>query len=225
MADYFPTRLFGFASKEVDIERQTISGGTALSGEVDTVSTDGGGRVFAEFGDGNIVDRDSVLAWRALTGILEEGVTAVVVPFGDPRHQPGQPTPAYSLHSDGTPFDDATLYESVDGVAGTCEAATLRATQLTFSADLAGRPLRGGEWFSIEHPAKGWRAYKVIRVPAQDDDGATIQFRPPLREAVTTGQVLDMTNPRCLMVADGRPGSKISYARHMETAIRFVEAP
>ena len=88
MADVFPTALFGFKSQDVNIERQTLSGGTALSGETDVVSTDGGGRVYAEFGEGDLIDRDKVLAWRALITILEEGVTEMVVPFCDIRHQP-----------------------------------------------------------------------------------------------------------------------------------------
>lgn len=224
-ADYFPTRLFGFLTKEVDIERQTINGGTAVSGATDRISADGGGRVFAEFADGALVDRNVVLAWRALTGILEEGVNPVVVPFCDPRHQPGQPRRLAVPHSDGTPFDDESLYASIDGLVAEAAAATLRATTLVITGDLSGKTLLGGEWFAIEHATKGWRAYKVRRVPSQDETGATIEFRPPLREAIADGTTVDFENPRCLMVADMRPSTKIMFARHTDAQIRFVEAP
>lgn len=225
MADYFPTRRFGFLTKEVDIERQTINGGTALSGETDRIGADGGGRIFAEFADGGLVDRDTVLAWRALTTILEEGINPVVVPFCDPRHQPGQPRPAAVAHSDGSPFDDESLYVSTNGLICNAAAADLRATTITLTGDLVGKRLRGGEWFAIEHAGKGWRAYKVRRVPAQDDSSATIEFRPPLREAIPAETLLDFENPRCLMVADMRPSTKLIFGRQTDAAIRFVEAP
>lgn len=223
---YFPTGLFGFLEKEVDIERQTLEGGTAISGETDRVAVDGGGRVFANFGKGTALDRNVVLAWRSATGILEEGVTAVIVPFCDGRHQPGPPLPVAVPHSDESPFYDETLYYGSGGLTGTATgAAALRAVQISFAGDLLACPLTGGHWFAIEHAGKGWRAYKILRVVSQTDTTATVEFRPPLREAVAIGETLDFVNPRCLMVVDGRPGSAVSYGRAIDTAIRFVEAP
>lgn len=220
MADVFPTARFGFKSQDVNIERQTLSGGTALSGETDVVSTDGGGRVYAEFGDGDLIDRDKVLAWRALLTILEEGVTEMVVPFCDIRHQPygGEHTATYgdgAVHSDGTPFAGGGPFGEATA------AAALRATSLQFNGAFA-QPLIGGEWFTIVHPAKGPRAYRVRTV-----SGSAITFRPPLRESVAAGQELDFANPRCLMIQDpegGKPSSKISNRRHTVAEIRFVEA-
>lgn len=216
MADTFPTGRFGFMQQEVDIERQTLSGGTALTGATDRISADGGGRVFAEFGGGELVDRDTVLAWRALTARLGEGVTPMVVPFCDARHQPygGTHEVTYgdgAYHSDGTPFAGGGSFGEV-----TADAA-LRATTLEFNAVLA-QPLIGGEWFTIVHPTKGERAYRVHSV-----DGSALSFRPPLREAVAAGTELDFTNPRCLMVQDGRAGVGLMARRHTTAAIRFVE--
>lgn len=217
MADTFPTGLFGFLQQEVDIERQTLSGGTSLSGGTDRISADGGGRVFAEFGGGELIDRDKVLAWRALLARLDEGVTPVIVPFCDHRHQPygGEGTVTYgdgTTHSDGTPF--------VGGgpVAETTADVPLRATTLSFSGVFA-QPIIGGEWFSINHAGKGWRAYKVRTV-----GGSSLTFRPPLREATPAGTFIDFANPRCLMVQDGRASSALSSRRQTTAAIRFVEA-
>lgn len=226
MPFYFPTAFFGFLDQEVDIERQTLDGGTAISGETDRTSVDGGGRVFADFSNGSLVDRTVVMTWRAVSALVEEGVTPVVVPFCDPRHQPARFPTLVSTHSDGSPFDDGTLYETAGGLIGEADgAAALRAVQLVFTGNLAGRPLMGGEWFGIQHPTKGWRAYKVRRVVAQNDLGATVEFRPPLREAVADNQAIDFANPRCLMVADGRPGTGLRFRRAIEAQIRFVEAP
>lgn len=217
MADLFPTSLFGFKSQDVDIERQTLSGGTSLSGETDVTSTDGGGRVYADFGEGDLIDRNKVLAWRALLTILEEGVTQMVVPFCDIRHQPfgGEHTVTYgdgTTHSDGTPFAGGGPFAEA-----TADAA-LRATSLSFNGAFA-QPLIGGEWFTVEHETKGPRAYRVRTIV-----GDTVTFRPPLREAVLAGAVLDFANPRCLMVQDGKATATISNRRHTVAAIRFVEA-
>lgn len=218
MADIFPTGRFGFMQQEVDIERQTLSGGTALSGDTDRISADGGGRVFAEFAGGELIDRDKVLAWRALLAVLDEGITPMIVPFCDPRHQPfgGEHVVTYSdgaTHSDGTPFAGGGPFAEV-----TADAA-LRATTLSFNGAFS-QPLIGGEWFSIEHPTKGERAYKVRTV-----DGGTLTFRPPLREAVPVGAQLNFAAPRCLMVQDGRASSALVARRQTTAAIRFVEAP
>lgn len=219
MADTFPTGQFGFMAQEIDIERAVLEGGEAIAGGTDKISTDGGGRVFADFGDGALVDRDKVLAWRALLAILEEGVTPMVVPFCDKRHQPygGE---HHVTYGDGTTHSDGTLLAGGGPVAEATADAALRATSLEFTGAFA-QPLIGGEWFSIEHPTKGWRAYRVRTV---DADAGVLTFRPPLREAVTAGQAIDFANPRCLMVQDGRASSALANRRQTNAAIRFVEA-
>lgn len=224
----FSVAQFGFLEQEVNLERQTLKGGTALNGETDVVSTDGGGRVFAEFGSGSLIDRDTNLAWRALLTLLEEGVTPVVVPFCDIRHTPygGQHRVP---HSDGTPFDDDAEYIGGGSVGYSNGAFDLRSTTIVLGFDLAGfalsQPLVGGEWFAIEHPTKGWRAYRVATIVAQTSNTATVTFRPPLREQVLAGTTVDFKEPRCLMVQDGRASNRMQYRRLTEAAIRFVEAP
>lgn len=217
----FPTCLFGFKSQDIDIERQVLSGGTSLSNETDVVSTDGGGRVFADFGDGDLVDRNKILAWRAMLTYLDGGAEAVIVPFCDIRHQPygGEHLVSYgddSFHSDDTPF-------SGGGPTAIATApAILRAASLSLAGAFA-QPLIGGEWFTIDHPGKGPRAYRVRSI-----EGSTITFRPTLRAAIETGTELDFANPRCLMRQDpqaNKASSLISNRRQSVAQIRFVEAP
>lgn len=220
----FPSHFFGFNDTEFDIERSTLKGGTALSGEQDIVSTDGGGRVYAEFSNGPLVDRNPTLAWRALLTQLEEGVTQVVVPLCDARHTPYSAGVGSSVpHSDGTPFSDDSEYVAGGPTANAAGAALLRATQLTLNLALE-QPLLGGEWFAIEHPTKGWRAYNIGAILAQTTTTATVSFRPPLREAVPAGKAVELRAPRCLMVQDGKASRKKS-GRYTEAAIRFIEAP
>lgn len=217
MAKVFPTGLFGFKSQTVDVEYATVVGGVAITGDEDVTATDGGGRVFAEFGDGDLIDRDKVLAWRSLAGQLADGVTEMIVPFCDIRHQPygGEHTVTYgdgTHHSDGTPFAGGGPEAEADA------GAAIRATTLTITAAF-GRPLLGGEWFGIEHATAGWRAYKVHTI-----GGAEITFLPPLREAIDAGTVLDFANPRCLMRQDSKASLGMVNRRHTVAAIRLIEA-
>lgn len=219
----FPTALFAFDDQEIDLERRTISGGMSLANVEDTIQTDGGGRWFAEFANGPLLDREPVLAWRAFLLIAEEGAEVVEVPFCDPMHQPYGYEHSVP-HSDDTPFDDESLYSGGGAIATAAADAALRATTLNLAITLP-QPLVGGETFSIDHPTKGWRAYRVRTVESQTDEATTITFRPPLREAVTEGDAIDFVSPRCLMVQQGRASSSINLGRYGEAAIRFVEAP
>lgn len=229
----FPTSTFAFDEQEIDIERRTISGGTSISGEEDVIETDGGGRVFAEFASGPLLERETVLAWRAIKTRFDGGTESIIVPFCDPLHQPfgeagsdpfdsatyGHQVP----HSDDAPFADDSLYVGGEPTASARAAAALRATTIELNTSF-NRDLVGGEWFSIEHPVKGWRAYRIATIVSQSP-GAVVTFRPPLREAVEAGEIIDFANPRCLMRIDGRPDARLELGRYGEAAIRFVEAP
>lgn len=219
----FPTSIFGFTEKEIDVERQTLKGGTSLSGEQDVISTDGGGRVFAEFGGATLITRETNLAWRAVVTVLEEGVTRAVVPFCDTRHTPYGPNSRVP-HSDQSPFSDSSLYVGGGATAFTYEAAALRATLLYLNITTP-QDLLGGEWFSIEHPDKGWRAYRISSIEPQENGGFAVSFRPPLRQAVPALSDVELAQPRCLMVQDGRASTRFTNGRTGEAQIRFVEAP
>lgn len=219
----FPTSRFAFDEQEIDIERRTISGGIALSGEEDIIETDGGGRVFAEFAGGPLLEREDQLAWRAIGTQFSGGATQIIVPFCDPLHQP-YGGDHLAPHSDDSPFSDDSEYSGGGPTATAAADAALRATTLSLSI-LLGQALLGGEWFSIEHPTKGWRAYNIATVTDQTDTTATVTFRPPLREAVEAGDHVEFADPRCLMRIDGRPGRALEIGKYGEAAIRFVEAP
>ena len=212
----FPTGRFAFDEQEIDIERRTVSGGMSVAGDEDVIETDGGGRWFAQFSNGPLMERETTLAWRALTTLLGSGATPCIVPFCDLMHQPYGHEHEVP-HSDGSPLGDGAEYEGGGPVASAVASASLRATSLQITLSSAV-PLIGGETFSINHPTRGWRAYRVTTV-----DGDTITFRPPLREAVEAGEAIDFANPRCVMRVDGRPPQALSIGRYGEASIRFVE--
>lgn len=216
----FPTCLFAPNGTETYIERRTISGGTALSGDETLIGTDGGGRIAVEMSDFDLDEPEVAIAWDAIDAYMDGGLRAMIVPLCDAVHQPafyfdGVP------HSDGTPFSDETLYDTPGTDVSLSSDAALRATiiQIDITA-LNGNPLG---WFSIDHATWRHRCYKVAEILAQTSTTATISIRPPLREATTAGASLDFDEPRCVMRIDGdmRAPRTMGYADGQ--ALRFVE--
>jgi hypothetical protein len=215
----FPTCKFAFDGRDVDIERRTISGGVALSSDEDTIQVDGGGRVYAQFTDAYLDEDEYALAWRAISARYGEG-DPIIVPLGVYETQMmGAP----SIPPGGLPWWEETDFASADAANVTLGAdAALRATQLTLTIEFLSDPVRGGQWLSIDHTTWRHRAYRIAEVIS--DDGATVvvSVRPPLREAVTTGTVVELVDPKCVMKIDGAMGSP-EMGGFPEGSVRFVE--
>jgi len=212
----FYSGTFNFLDRNIRIEGSVVSGGMSLSGIDSPIRTDGGGFVVAEFSNGALVDRQTNLAWRALTTGMDGGATPVVVHFCDRRHQPSGKRFTVP-HDDETPFDDLAPYVSDASNMATVEAADLRAVEITLVSITTEKPLLAGEWFSIQHPNWGWRAYNITYY-----DGETIGFRPPLREEIGPDTVIQLDEARCQMRIESVPGNPVS-GRLGQAQIRFIE--
>ncbi len=219
----FPTCLFAPNDVNADIERRTISGGEAISGDEDLIATDGGGRVFVEFDDPYLDVPRVAKAWRAVSAYLDGGARAIIVPFCDARHQPTQGR-VTTTHSDGTTFSDETEYVQGDAFGEIAVSAALRATTLQLQGLVLPEDLEGGEWLSIDHPTMRWRAYRIAEITAYDAVAGTaiVSIRPPTREAVEAGTIVDFADPRCTMRLDGPMPSPTSIGYASGNA-RFVE--
>lgn len=216
-----PTAFFGIYAKDVDIEQAATSGGVALNGNEDIIASDGGGRWYADMGDIALHRREKVMAWRAFKSALRGGVDPFVFPICDARHQPVQGR-ALTTHSDGTSFSDDSLYSQGDCSAELTADAALRATTITIAMTL-GKPLIGGERFTIDHPTFRHRAYQIGQITAQTDESATLQFHPPLREAAPAGTEIDFNCPRFVAHIDGRMSAPLANPRFASGSIRIVE--
>lgn len=195
---------YGFQGRNTRTVGGQFTGPQSMSGVVQVLKTDGGPRVAMDFDSGAILKREKFLKWRAETTAMDEGATPVIVMLCDRRHQPVNEGkgPPWLAWGDGVVLDYAPL----------------RAVTLTIDTNTPQK-LIGGEWFSINHPSWGWRAYLVTSV---SDDGHEIEFRPPLREVVNAGTVIELKNPRCLMQLVEYPGNPLS-GRLGSPSIRFIE--
>lgn len=182
-------------------------------------------------GRGRNRQRTSTLLWRAVRQVCDAGVNQIVVWRNDALFIPYPAGVARAItvpHSDGSPFSDGAEYYQ-PAIDITCDGgADLRATSMGIQINEAAA-LIGGESFSIQHDAAGWRLYEIATVSYDEDDQtlATITFMPPLREEVIHGTQIEFDRPRCTM--------RLASPNAMDLTVRpwtfnsasvdFVEAP
>lgn len=227
----FPTHLFNPDSIALKPAGAVISGGEALSGETDTIKTDGGGYWLVTMTGIQLVTDFHLRAWQAWQDHLEGGVTKVLVPVAELRTAPRPiaggvaSRPSQLLASSDDPiFPEAIAFASPWIVAVMVGAALLRATQITIDVT-GGARLMGGERFAISH-ASGRRTYRVVRVISRSGQQATVTIRPPLREAVATGASVDFDWPSLVatLIPDGDITPRIERGRYAQVDISFREA-
>lgn len=217
----FPSALFGLAAKDVDFNLPRLSGGEALNGVEDVIHPSGGAVWFAELPDVALVSRSRTMAWRAFKAATNGGADAFVFPICDARHQPVGVSVGVPF-SDGSTFSDDTLFAGTGTSVVLAADAALRATEITITIDYLARPLIGGERFSIDHPTWRHRCYQVGSIASQTDEAATLQFHPPLREAVPAGAAVDFGSPRfvarieAMAAPQSNPFSARGSARFLE---------
>jgi len=238
----YPTHVVNPAVIRARLLGRTLSSGENLLGDEDVIDIGGGGRWHVDFDGIELIERevgqrlytdeDLARLWSAWESHLGGGTISIdlPVPFLDtaPRPTAGGRLidPSDLVHGSVDPyFPEATAFSAPLIVARVTEPASLRATTLEIHIT-RGAQLRGGEHFSIDHPAKGPRLYKVERVTSPGQT-ATVRISPPLREAVADDTPLDFDWPR--MRARLVPNSDISAAftwgRADSLSISFVEAP
>lgn len=203
-----------------------ISGGQPVVGPPRYANRTGGPYWLCDHGGVWARRADQVKTARALQAIADGGSTQFIVSSCEGRLVPGSPTPAATVpHSDGAPFSDSAEY-SQSTLSGTVAAsAALRATTLQITLP-AGVQMDVCD-VSIDHPTKGPRRYRAMRVLEQSGQIATVSIRPPLREAVVGGEEVEMANPRCVMVLVNADDfiSALQGNRWADLNPQFAEAP
>jgi hypothetical protein len=201
----FPVILARENSLLWELTGSTISGGQTSSGIMPMTRLDGGGLWKAKLADVPLVTVDQVLAWRATAAYCEGGAQPIILPMCDLRHAPipllnGQRV--FNLpdvpHSDDSPHSDNAPYAhnfQPTIIATGAGPRPLRSTTIAISVTQGGQ-LKGGQYFSIDHPVVGPRLYRIVDVAA----GNVCTIRPPLREALTAAATpLEFNHPACVM--------------------------
>lgn len=189
----------------------SVDGGVNGLGEAITMETSGGGIITATYErcvlQADDTERHEVINWLGARGnggyrffnvpIINDGIGPFPFINGKKR-----PIIGGISHSDGALFSDTSGYSQATVYGEITEAAALNAGIVKMRVYGAARPLRWSDWFSIYHETKGWRAYRywdVIEKTDEADPVYTLAIAPPLREAVTVGQRVELARPMCVM--------------------------
>lgn len=228
----FPTHLFNPARIQLRPAGSSITGGESLSGQTDTIRTDGGGFWVVALSGIELLTPDLIRAWRVWEDELDGGVTKVLLPVADVRQAPrpivaGKLSSPSKLHSASVDpyFPEAVGFATPWIVAKVTEPAALRATTLVITVEKGAR-LKGGEVFAVDHATKGRRVYRVRRVLGRDGQECTVLIRPPLREAVADNAPVDFDWPSLVvtLVPEADISPDIEYGRSSTVDITFREA-
>ncbi|QFT69600.1 hypothetical protein FIU93_22635 [Labrenzia sp. THAF35] len=194
MALYWPRQLLISQEPMFDFTPVSLSGpisGTSIS---DVVEGDSG---FwrCTLADIPIRGEATVRAWRGLKAQLQGRGAPIVVPYC----RSYQPLPVVSgaydqvAHDDDALFDDDTGYVGATMLVTTDTALAKRATTANITIHY-GDTIEPGHVFSFFE-----RLYEVKSVSYSSEEFAEITFRPPLREAVISGDELNFSDPVCRM--------------------------
>lgn len=217
----WPVKVLAPQNVSFDIAPRTLSGPASISGAVQVVSSDAGIWT-AAFAGVVINDRQRVLAWRGISGLLEGRLGSILVPLCR-GYQPNvdgwqeliEPVP----HSDDAFFSDGSGY--VGSVNEVTLAGSVAARATTANVSIAyGGDLEPGQHFSI-----GERLYRIRTVTYTSETAATITFRPPLREAASIGNRLEFDDPvvRMRLATDSEMGLDLQLRRFAAPTVNFVE--
>lgn len=235
MADRFPIRIWPPGTHRWYPQAAAITGGQPISGAQQTADLSTGGSWVCEY-SATLRTRQQWSAWRAFLVTLNAGVGLVEVPVLDMLQPwPGGVIPQPQPHSDLTPFDDLSLYDTQPISAVLAANAYMPAwpapatppTQAQIQI-LAGAALQGGEWFSVTGPNGEVRLHMIGRIMSVVGDVSTVSFIPPLREDLAAGTLVDFNEPRCTMkadigsIADAWP--EVTPPFYGRPTIRFLEA-
>ena len=199
----WPTELLSAqANRPPFLAVRTMAGATSINGRTQIAATDAGIWVY-ELGGIAVTDRDTLLTWRAIAVLLEgrlraidvpvEGYEGLAAPYEDGLNWPALLAPV--PHDDDSFHDDGAGYAGWIADVTLAADAALRATSITVTVGYAPT-LQPGQLFSVDHAVKGPRWYQVR---TWDADTNTLTFRPPLREAATSGDRLEFDRPTCRM--------------------------
>ena len=228
-----------------DVVGSAIDGGRNGIGESQTIEMSGGGIVTAAFEDCKIVSKDQMRYINRLGARLNGGFRNIIVPiptawFGPYPTINGIPSPFITgiPHSDGSLFTDGSGYRQATVWGHTLEYAALGAGQIKIRIFASPRDFEG-DWFSIKHSVKGWRAYrdwdcdKIGSGTADIGGGATASYsdfnvaiQPPLRQATENLTPINVARPRFVgkFKADFTLPSVVEAFFVTQQTIQFSEA-
>lgn len=219
----FPVHLLAPRKVARYLERQVLTGGTALSGDEDVIETDGGGRWVVQYEGINLVDARQARVWEAWNEYLSGGLNSCLVPalsFATgprPSTRLNAPKTPSDLYYDDPEWPTVMRYAARDHEAQFAVSAALRDTVVGLTVT-RGPEISSGQIFSYSDG----RMHRVIRPLG----GGQFNVLPPLREAAAPAESVSFDFP--LMRAKMAPNESFAVGlergRNAGVSIKFVES-
>lgn len=213
-------------------ESQSRSGGQSILGQEKIVASTAG-RWRARIG-APVVTENAVLSWRAFVASMNGRVGTVLMPrfehYG-PKDMNGKRLDYQEaafwqngqFDDDGLAFDLSGWGQDYSEANGTLAAnAALGATQISVTWPEGVQGIRPGQYFGI-----GQRLYIAKQVwEVEEGDPSQVTFWPPLRAAASTGTVVIIDKPVCLMrfAQDATGELELDFGRWSQGGLELVEA-
>ena len=209
-----------------DIASRSLAAPASVSGVSQVVASDAG--IWKATLGGIVVrSREAVIAFRALANLLEGRLNPVMVPTCR-AYQPipsGFTSTTAAALLDDVPHSDDAFFEDDTGYGGSTANIVLtnsvasRAVSANITIEYGGQ-LEPGMFFSL-----GDRLYRVRTAVYSTPTAAAITFRPPLREAATAGDVLEIDRPACRMrlLDDSQMDLELQLRRFSNPSVSFIE--
>lgn len=211
-----PVRYLRPKRASFDIIGNSIDGGVNGTGEAISIEMSGGGRVKALYEQcvlqADDTERFEIINWLAARG--NGGFRFFNVPLLTDAWGPfaaRRPVIGGIPHSDGALFSDTSGYSQASVWGRLTASAALGAGKIFLRVYGASRPLRWSDWFSINHPTKGWRAYRYWESTKTEEGteavgGVELSYAdyalgiaPALREACDENTRVELARPLCIM--------------------------
>lgn len=206
-----------------DIAPRTVAGPSSVSGASQVISSSAGIWT-ATFGGITVNTRNRVLTWRAIATLLEGRLGSILLPFCR-GYQPITPGAIADGLYDGVPYSDDASFSDGSLFVGASISVQLTASisvgGTTANVSIAyGDTIQPGQVFSIND-----HAYRVRTAVYTSDTAATLTFRPTLRVAATTGDLLDFDDPvvKMRLASDNEMDLLLDGRRFAYPTISFVE--
>lgn len=212
---------------KIDIAHRSLAGPSAQSGYVQVVSNSAGLWV-GTYDSIPVYSKSMIKCWRALDSLIEGRQGIISIPTWDFQRSPGSSDELGSNiwetrnipHSDASLFDDGSGYTTSWSNVYLSSDASTGATTLYLTINDPIIDLEPGHRFSIND-----RLYQIKSV-SQSDSAATVTIRPPLREAVSTGDRVEFDYPRVKMrlTDDSAMNITLNYNANVFPTLSFIEA-
>lgn len=224
MTLYWPRRLLSPRKVTAEPVYATSSGGRSLTAVEQIVATDAGywSIVLDEI---PVAGPDRKKVWRAMSVLLEGRLNTCAVPIYDYE----APWPTGSAFGDytGIPFSDGALFSDDGGFQQPVITATVQSAVSLGAVTVAINVVSGGVLSIGDHFSVANQLYRIKGITSVAGAVTTVTVWPPVRVAMTAGQVAEFDDPRqlCRLATDGEMMSGADdYAGRTLARVNFVEA-